>query len=526
MRKRRGFFRIIFGRTTMVVLMLLIQLMLLIGVYSFFAQSIFYYQGATLLLSFIVLVWIINSDNNSGFKIAWIIPVLSIPVFGSLFYLYYINQNTVKQIQRRLDKFNQTLTPIQKQTINQFSKEINGDLGEIGIANYLYNTGTYIAYTKTHADYFPIGEDMYSKLIEELNNAKEYIFIEYFIIAKGEMWESVLEILKKKVSEGVEVRVLYDGMCSFILLPYKYPKQLEKYGIQCRMFSPIVPVLSTYHNNRDHRKIVVIDGKTAFTGGINLADEYINRIVRFGHWKDTAIMLKGDAVRSMLLMFLEMWNVSTPQIEDYSKYLKLNTEEDCVQEKMHVQESADADTQGIIIPYGDGPYNREDIGKEVYIDILNRAVRYVHIMTPYLILDEEMASALKFCAKRGVETIIIMPHIPDKKYAYLLARTYYKELINAGVKIYEYTPGFVHAKQFISDDVRGAIGTFNLDYRSLYLHYECSVYMYRNPALAQMEKDYQETLAKCERITIETCNNYSKFNMAVGRVLRIFAPMM
>lgn len=516
MRKRRGFFRIIFGRTTMVVMMLLLQLAMLICVYSFFAQSIFYYQGATLLLSFIVLVWIINSDNNSGFKIAWIIPVLSIPVFGAMFYLYYKNQSTVKRIQKRLDEFNETIKPIQKITLNRDSEEIHGNLGEIGIANYLYNTGTYTAYTNTQTTYFPIGEDMYVKLLEELNNAKEFIFIEYFIIAQGEMWESILEILKRKVSEGVEVRVLYDGMCSFILLPYSYPKQLEKFGIQCRMFASIVPVLSTYHNNRDHRKIVVIDGKTAFTGGINLADEYINRIVRFGHWKDTAIMLKGDAVRSMMLMFLEMWNVSSAHIEDYSKYINRDFN----------QNNLEQHSQGVVIPYGDGPYNREDIGKEVYIDILNRAINYVHIMTPYLILDEEMATALKFAAKRGVETIIIMPHIPDKKYAYMLARTYYRELISAGVRIYEYTPGFVHAKQFISDDIRGAIGTFNLDYRSLYLHYECAVYMYETPALLQMEQDYQATLAKCEPITLQTCDSYSKLGMTLGRVLRIFAPMM
>ncbi len=511
-KKGHGIFRIIFGRTTIIVLLLLLQLIMLICAYSFFAKNIIYYHGVTVLLSFVVLVCVINTDDNAGFKIAWIIPILAMPVFGALFYLYYRNQYTVKLIKRRLKKLDDDIRLIQKQTLNAESEELMENQGELGIANYLYNTGAYTAYTETETTYFPIGEDMYARLLEELENAKEFIFIEYFIIAKGLMWDSILEILKRKVSEGVEVRVLYDGMCSFVLLPYSYPKQLQNEGIQCRMFAPIVPVLSTYHNNRDHRKIVVIDGKTAFTGGINLADEYINHIVRFGHWKDTAIMLKGDAVRSMTLMFLEMWNVSSKDIEDYSKYLVPN------QNKPGLQ--------GIVIPYGDGPYNKEDIGKEVYIDILNRATKYVHIMTPYLILDDEMMAALKFCAKRGVETIIIMPHIPDKKYAYLLARTYYRELLIAGVRIYEYTPGFVHAKEFISDDIRGVVGTFNLDYRSLYLHYECAVYMYSTQSIHDMEQDYQKTLAECENITLKTCDNYSKVGMAIGRVLRIFAPMM
>lgn len=511
-RKKSKLFRIIFGRTTVVVLLLVLQLTLLICAYLFLARNVIYYQGAILLLSFIVLVWILNTDENAGFKMAWIIPVLAIPVFGALFYIYYKNQYSVKMIKKRLNKISSEMRELQQQKLNSESGELNGDLGELGLANYLYNAGAYAAYTNTDAEYFPIGEDMYAALLEELEKAEKFIFMEYFIVANGLMWDSILDILKRKAAEGVEVRMMYDGMCSFVLLPYSYPKQLQEYGIQCRMFAPIVPVLSTYHNNRDHRKIAVIDGRTAFTGGVNLADEYINHIERFGHWKDTAVMLKGDAVDSMTLMFLEMWNVSETAGEDYGRYL--------------IKNNAAHDGCGIAIPYGDGPYNKEDIGKEVYIDILNRAVRYVHIMTPYLVLDDEMLSALRFSAKRGVETIIIMPNIPDKKYAYLLARTYYMDLIVTGVKIYEYIPGFVHAKQFISDDIRGTVGSFNLDYRSLYLHYECGVYMYNMPAIEMMERDFQDTLLKCCQITEQTCSSYSKVEMAAGRVLRIFAPLM
>lgn len=512
-KKKRGLFRIVFGRTTIVVLLILMQVAMLFCAYAFLANKIIYYQGVITAISFVTLVCIINNDENAGFKIAWIIPVLAFPVFGALFYLYCRNQYSIKMIKGKLNSIDADIKQYQRKSIGADSVEVNNDLGEVGIANYLYNSGNYSAYTESGIEYYPLGDDMYVSLVRELEKAEKFIFLEYFIIAKGYMWDSILDILKRKVSEGVEVRLMYDGMCSFVLLPYSYPKQLEEYGIKCRMFAPIVPVLSTYHNNRDHRKIVVIDGRTAFTGGVNLADEYINHIERFGHWKDTGVMIKGDAVKSMTLMFLQLWNVSEQHMErHYSKYLIDNPEI--------------KGNQGIVIPFGDGPYNREDIGKNVYIDILNRAHRYVHIMTPYLILDDEMVAALRYSAERDVETIIIMPHIPDKKYAYLLARTYYKELIEYGVKIYEYTPGFVHAKQFVSDDIRGVVGSFNLDYRSMYLHYECAVYMYNTPVISDIEKDFQDTLAKCQQITVKTCNEYSKIGMLIGRVLRIFAPLM
>ena len=340
--------------------------------------------------------------------------------------------------------------------------------------------------------------------------------MEYFIVERGYMWDSILEILEEKVKEGVEVRVMYDGMCCLMLLPYHYPKVLEAKGIRCKMFSPIKPTLSTYQNNRDHRKIVVIDGHTAFTGGVNLADEYINRKVRFGHWKDTAIMLKGDAVLSFTMMFLQMWNVTERQQDDFSRYvLPRGTEV-----------AGAGDRGGFVLPYGDSPMDREQVGERVYLDILNQAKNYVHIMTPYLILDDEMENALCYAAKRGIDVTIIMPHIPDKKYAYLLARTYYPELIEAGVKIYEYTPGFVHAKVFVSDDEKAVVGTINLDFRSLYLHFECASYIYRNPVVLAVEQDYQDTLKTCALITMENCKNYSWGGKKLGRLMRLVAPLM
>jgi cardiolipin synthase len=299
------------------------------------------------------------------------------------------------------------------------------------------------------------------------------------------------------------------------LLPPYYCNRLERKGIQCRVFAPLRPFLSTHQNNRDHRKIVVIDGHTAFTGGINLADEYINEIERFGHWKDTAVMVKGPAVRSFTLMFLQMWDLSGKRKTNLENYLKYDFIED---PEMH--------GDGYVLPYGDSPYDDENVGERMYMDILYNAKKYVHIMTPYLILDDEMIAALTYAVKRGVDVKIIMPHIPDKEYAYMLARTYYPLLIEQGVEIYEYTPGFVHAKVFTSDDEKAVVGTINLDFRSLYLHFEDAVYMYKNSEVYNVEEDFRNTLDMCQKITLEDCRNYSLIKKIAGAFLKIVAPLM
>ena len=279
------------------------------------------------------------------------------------------------------------------------------------------------------------------------------------------------------------------------------------------MFSKVRPILSSYQNNRDHRKICVIDGKVGFTGGINLADEYINEVEKFGHWKDTAVLLEGEAVQNLTILFLQMWNITNHRPENYEKYL--TPKEKGIKKEL-----------GFVLPYGDSPFDREIIGEQVYFHILNHAKKYVHIMTPYLILDNEMLTTLKFAAKCGIEVIIIMPHIPDKWYAFLLAKTYYEELMEAGVKIYEYTPGFVHAKVFVSDNDTATVGTINLDYRSLYHHFECGTFIYNNPVVWEIERDFQETLKKCEKVTKGTLKRRGVLQRIVGRVLRLVAPLM
>ena len=540
-RRLRLMLRIAFSRTAIIVVALLLQLFVFFASFYWLKDYSTAVYAAFVLLGAVTVVHILNEENNASFKIAWIIPVLVIPVFGTVLYIYINLQPGTKRIHKKLTKIEDEIRPYLAQNEETVQELQEQSAGEKGIADYLYHADNYPVYADCKMKYYPIGEAKFADMIEQLKCAEHFIFMEYFIVAKSYMWNTILEILKEKAAQGVEVRMMYDGMCSLALLPYGYYKDLEKMGIQSIPFSQIRPVLSTYQNNRDHRKILIIDGKTVFTGGINLADEYINRIDRFGHWKDTAVMIQGEAVKSFTLLFLKMWHVakgkdSIPEeeIQKYTVSVWENAQTGDMCTDMESMRNTDMqNTQdkklhagGYVIPYGDDPYGDERIGKQVYIDILNRARKYVHIMTPYLILDDEMITALRYCAKRGVETVIIMPHIPDKIYAYLLARTYYKQLLKYGVKIYEYTPGFVHAKVFVSDNIRGCVGTINLDFRSLYLHFECGAYMYSNDVLHDVEQDFKETLKQCQEITKESCDKYPKGKMLVGKMLRLIAPLM
>ena len=308
------------------------------------------------------------------------------------------------------------------------------------------------------------------------------------------------------------MRVLYDGTCEFSLLPHDYPNRLKDFGIQCKVFAPAMPFISTHYNYRDHRKILVIDGHTAFNGGINLADEYINQVVRFGHWKDTAVMLKGDAVKSFTLMFLQMWGMDEKEM--------------CISNFLEYPTIPQKDAQGYVIPYGDCPLDNDKLGERVYMDILNRARTYVHIMSPYLILDGEMETALKFAAERGVEVALILPGIPDKYIPYALAKTHYTSLLESGIQIYEYTPGFVHAKVFISDSREAVVGTINLDYRSLYHHFECATYMHGTECIPHIEADFQDTLRKCRKVTPETIRNEDWKVKLTGVLAKVAAPLL
>ena len=509
---RKKAFNVIYGRVLMIIALLVIQITILGFAFMWLSEDIPYIYGGFTVLTAILVIYILNKNENPSFKLAWIVLFVVSPVFGALFYLFVKFQVESKLINYKLLK----IIDETQQYLSQ-DKKVIAELEEVdmqvaNLAKYMVNIGGYPIYKNTDIEYFSLGEEKFKEMKKQIKKAQKFIFMEYFIVEESYMWNSILELLEEKVKEGVEVRFMYDGMCSLSLLPYNYPDFIKEKGIKCKMFSPIKPVLSTAQNNRDHRKILVIDGKVAFNGGINLGDEYINRIEKYGHWKDTAIMLTGDAVKSFTLMFLQMWNINEKNHDDFEKYISIEKEEQnfiCY-----------------VMPYGDSPLDNENVGENVYLDILATAKRYVHIMTPYLIIDNEMMIALTYAAKRGIDIKLILPSIPDKKSAFMLARTYYPELIRAGVKIYEYTPGFVHAKVFSSDDEKAVVGTINLDFRSLYLHFECATFFYKTNTVKYVENDFQNTLAACKLITIEDYNKLNIFYKIGGGLLKLIAPLM
>lgn len=508
---KKGIFYILFGRTGIIAMLLLVQLALLFLLFGKLQDYMIYVYGSFYVLSVVTAVLIVNRRGNDGYKLAWMIPITFAPVFGCLFYLFMDMQIEGKVVNMLLDKRTKKIKHYMEQSEEICAQLEQKDMQMRNLSRYIWERGNYPTYTGTKVTYFPLGEDKFEALVRELKQAKQFIFLEYFIVAEGRMWNTILEILKERAGAGVDVRLMYDGGCTLRLLPHGYEKELRSYGIKCQVFNPIKPVLSSMQNNRDHRKIAVIDGHTAFTGGINLADEYINEKLRFGHWKDTAIMLQGNAAKSFTWMFLQMWNERSV---DYDRFLRVD-----IPEKFTKQE-------GYVIPYSDSPLDHESMGELVYMDVLNTAKKYVHIMTPYLIPDENMITAFTYAAKRGIDVKIIMPSIPDKKYAFALAKTYYMELLQAGVEIYQYIPGFVHAKTFVSDDEKAVVGTINVDYRSLYLHFECAAMLYRVDAITDIEQDFQKTLLSCKKITVEDCKKEKIVTKICGKLLRLIAPLM
>lgn len=510
---KKGILDIIFTRMFILAFLVVVQFVVFAATITYLQDYATYIYVSFLVLGIIIIISIINNNSNSDFKITWMLLIMATPIFGAVFYAFVKTQPGTASMARRLTFLEKNTKPYMlqdKEVLEDFksSKPSNGNL-----AMYMNSGSSFPTHRNTAVKYFPSGEEKFTELKTQLRRAEKYIFMEYFIIEKGQMWNEILSILKEKVWQGVDVRVMYDGMCSMYMLPHNYDRELRRAGIKCKQFSKIRPILSSHQNNRDHRKICVIDGKVAFTGGVNLADEYINVKKRFGHWKDTAIMLEGEAVQSFTMMFLQMWNMQGKRIKDYSSYL---TEKSSEKKREF----------GYVIPYADSPMSKKRIGKRVYLHILNHAKKYVHIMTPYLIIDNDMLSTLQYAAECGVEVIIIMPYIPDKWYAFVVAKTYYRDLIDAGVQIYEYTPGFVHAKVFVSDNDTATVGTVNLDYRSLYHHFECGAYIYNNPVVWDVERDFQETLKKCQRVTRESLKKRKLIDKIAGKILRLVAPLM
>ena len=436
---------------------------------------------------------IINTDENPAYKLAWIVPLIAVPVFTSVLYLILNNQYSSRRLKT---KYSKKCAETRKylRTDKSLMNEIRSkDRDFEKLVKYIERSGGYPAYRNS--------------------TARKFIFMEYFIIDDGKMWQEVVEILLEKVEQGVEVRLIYDGMGSQFTLPFRYKQKMAEKGIKTLVFNPFRPMISSVQNNRDHRKILVVDGNCAITGGVNIADEYINQKDRFGHWKDNAVLVKGEAVWNFTMMFIQMWDVISGERTRCELY--------------RPDEAQYPATDGVVIPYSDSPLDTENVGELVYMDIINNANDYIYITTPYLIPDNEMITALGFAAKSGVDVRIITPGIPDKWYVHCITRSFYKDLMDLGVRIYEYQPGFIHAKTFVSDDDTAVVGTINLDYRSLYLHFECAAYMRNSRCIADIKADMLDMFKNsCNEITYEDIEARSTFSKLTSAVLKPFAPLL
>ncbi|MBR5501822.1 MAG: PLDc N-terminal domain-containing protein [Oscillospiraceae bacterium] len=506
-----GLRTVLFSRLGLITLLLALQLVLLLGVLYKLSALAPYYAGAAALLVTVMGLWLVNSPLEPAGKLTWMTIIAVMPVFGALLYLYTELDIGHRALGRRVQQLQQQTAQLLPQSEAVRSQLLQTQPRAAAMTEYVARSGCYPVYRGTEVEYYAEGEQMFAALLREIEKAEKFIFLEYFIVAEGEMWGSILQLLAQKAAAGVDVRVLYDSSCEFFTLPHNYPARLAALGIKAKMFAPARPFVSTHYNYRDHRKITVIDGHTAFTGGVNLADEYINRVQKYGRWKDTAVMLKGEAARSFTLMFLQMWNLDERQ-GTFAPFLS---------PPQTVQQG-----EGFVMPFGDCPLDSYKTAQQVYIDLLYRAERYVHIMTPYLIIDSDMEAALKYAAGRGVDVKLMLPAISDSRAAHALARGHYPALLQAGVEIYEYTPGYVHAKQFIADGREAVIGTVNLDYRSLWHHYECAVWLCGVPCIADMERDFQQTLTLCAQMTPQTVAAGRRSTRLLGKVLKVFAPLL
>lgn len=465
------------------------------------------------IISILVVLWLVNKWENPAYKLAWVIPILLFPAFGGLLYIVYGNKRPTKKIRFRLSELHEIAKGQLPQDEEVLEKLKEKEKGIYHQAYYITNSAGYPIWNETDTAYFTSGEDYYESLLKDLRNAKHYIFLEFFILEPGIMWNQILEILRMKVEEGVKVRIIYDGWGCAVKVPPKYYRYLESLGMECVSFNPFRPIFSLAISTRDHRKIVAIDGEIAYTGGMNLADEYVNLIHPYGKWKDAGIRLEGRGAWSFSAMFLEMWNLIRKTEHDFSAFLPKDTDK-CF-----------GTENGLVQPYGDSPLDNEIVGENIYLNIINTAIDYVYIMTPYLIVDNEMITALTLAAKRGVDVRIIVPGIPDKKMVYLVTQSYFGKLIQEGIKIYKYTPGFIHSKCLVSDDKVATVGTINFDFRSLYLHFEDGVFLCYTDSVLSVKEDAQKTFEESKMVTEEDLKNRFGKRM-IQSLLRLFAPLI
>lgn len=507
----------LYNRLFLFLLLVVLQIVgyvFLMYMFTFYSDIAVGMQITIGVLEMLFSLYIINRYERPAVKLAWILLILVVPVVGVPAFLMFGEGRSATRMRKRISA--------EKAENEKNAQEILGETpseyaDEDTITKYIADCGPYPVYYEGDVQYYKSGEDMFPVMLSELRKAKKYILVEYFIIAHGKMWNSVLEILLKKAMEGVQIRILYDDFGCMVTLPPDYDRYLESLheNIRCASFNHVVPLFAVRMNNRDHRKILVIDGEVGFTGGINLADEYIGEIRRFGHWKDTGVKIVGPAVNSFIKMFFYLWNAAHAKKENVADYLLPYTA---------AQPQGEKERTLRIQPYDDSPLDSASIGESVYADIIARAKKYVYIFTPYLILDDFIRNTLCLAAQRGVDVRIVTPGVPDKKTVYRLTRANYEVLMDAGVKIYEYTPGFIHAKSMVADDEVAVVGTINLDYRSLFLHFENAVYFTGTDAVMDVKRDSEETFAISELCTKESIKR-GFFRRLIDSFLRLFETL-
>ena len=505
------FFSRILNRVTIMVVLVALQLLWLCWVAFAITTGTgrVWVNGLLNALSLLIVLYLVRKDENSAYKVGWIALIGILPLLGGALYLAFGNKRPAKRLRQKM----QAVEDAHKKDLVQEPGVLEGlDAREQGQSRYVAKYGPYPAWQNTRTQYFACGEAMYPQLLADLEKAEKSIFLEFFIVSHGCMWNGIEKILRRKAAQGVDVRLIYDDFGSLLGLPADFIVRMERAHIRCIPFNPVVPLVSLVMNHRDHRKIVVVDGNTAYTGGINLADEYINEEERFGYWKDAALRTEGAAVWNFTVMFLDHWNAFRPSEEDYAPF-------------MPQAESLSAQSDGVIQPYGDSPLDEEALAETVYLNIINQAQRYVYIYTPYFAVGETMLEALKAAAKRGVDVRLVLPGIPDKKLVFRLTRSYYVPLLRAGVRIYEFTPGFLHAKCYVSDDRAAVVGSINMDYRSLFLHFECGALLLYNSQVIALRDDVLRTLPECREVQLADCRT-SLAGTLLDSVLRLLSPLM
>lgn len=498
-----------FIKGIIVIIGIILQIWFTLSLTMNIAENITAVNYAFLIMSVLIILNIIKNSMSLSKDLPWIIIILLFPLAGTIMYLFigrnWHRSKVVKSLSKNIESSKKYLK--QDESITRDINENHKDK-----LKYISEYAGFPVTKNNKVDYYELGDKVYPVMLEELKKAKKFVFLEYFLISKGKMWNNILEILKEKAKEGVDVRVIYDDMGCFASLPNNYPLSLEKMGIKCVCFNKMKPFAGVIMNNRDHRKIMVVDGKVAISGGINIADEYINEDNRLGHWKDNGIRVKGDAVWNFTVMFLQAWNSFRNDDDDYYKF-KFDSKREYAED-------------GYVVAYGESPLDNEVVGENVYLNIMNQAKKYLYIFTPYLIIDTDMINSLKLAAKRGVDVRICVPGIPDKKIVYSLTNSYFEQLIKGGVKIYKYTPGFVHSKVFVADDNVATVGTLNMDYRSLYLHFENGIFLQDNSTIKDISKDLKETIEKSQEVTLEEAKPKNFMVSLYYSLLRVFAPLM